>query len=61
MVMSIGDIRLDVVFFQTESGTEPVRKWLKALSDSHKKARKIPHAEIATARSRLKQYLEAGA
>jgi phage-related protein len=120
MVMSIGDIRLNVVFFQTDSGTEPVRKWLKSLSDSHKlaigediktvqfgwplgmplvekiepylwevrshvhdgiarvlftvdgqtmillhgfikKSRKIPQAEIATARSRLKQYQEAGA
>ncbi len=36
--MSIGDIRLNVVFFRTESGTEPVRKWLKSLAASHKKA-----------------------
>lgn len=35
--MSIGDIRLDVVFFRTESGTEPVRKWLKSLSKTIKK------------------------
>jgi len=36
--MSIGDIKLNVVFFRTESGTEPVRKWLKSLPVSHKKA-----------------------
>lgn len=36
--MSIGDIRLNVVFFRTESGTEPVRKWLKAIPASHRKA-----------------------
>lgn len=36
--MSIGDLRLNVVFFRTESGTEPVRKWLKSLPVSHKKA-----------------------
>lgn len=36
--MSIGDMRLDVVFFRTDSGTEPVRKWLKSLSISHKKS-----------------------
>lgn len=36
--MSIGDIRLDVVFFRADSGTEPVRKWLKSLSGSHKKS-----------------------
>lgn len=117
--MSIGDIRLSVVFFQTDAGTEPVRKWLQGLSASHKKAigediktvqfgwplgmplvekiepylwevpthvpdgiarvlftvdgqtmillhgfikktRKIPQAEINTARSRLRQYQEAG-
>ena len=36
--MSIGDIRLNVVFFRTSSGTEPVRRWLKSLPASHKKA-----------------------
>ncbi|NQU41563.1 MAG: type II toxin-antitoxin system RelE/ParE family toxin [Lentisphaerae bacterium] len=35
--MSIGDIKLNVVFFQTGSGTEPVRRWLKALPTAHKK------------------------
>jgi len=29
---------LNVVFFQTGSGSEPVRRWLKALPTSHKKA-----------------------
>ena len=116
--MSIGDIRLNVVFFKTDSGTEPVRRWLKDLPVAHKKAigediktvqfgwplgmplveklepylwevrtrvpdgiarmlftvdgqvmillhgfikktRKIPQKEIGTARSRLRQYLEA--
>ena len=36
--MNIGDIRLDVVFFRTGSGTEPVRRWLKSLPVSHRKA-----------------------
>ena len=36
--MNIGDIRLNVVFFRTSSGTEPVRRWLKSLPASHKKA-----------------------
>jgi phage-related protein len=36
--MSIGDIRLNVVFFRTGSGTEPIRRWLKALPVAHKKA-----------------------
>ncbi len=36
--MNIGDIRLNVVFFQTRSGNEPVRRWLKSLPASHKKA-----------------------
>ncbi len=36
--MSIGDIRLAVVFFQTDSGVEPVRRWLKTLPMSRKKA-----------------------
>ena len=35
--MIIGDIRLNVVFFRTGSGIEPVRRWLKSLSASHKK------------------------
>ena len=30
--------RLTVVFFRSEVGTEPVRKWLKSLPDLHKKA-----------------------
>ncbi|HPQ66324.1 MAG TPA: type II toxin-antitoxin system RelE/ParE family toxin [bacterium] len=117
--MSIGDIRLNVVFFRTDSGSEPVRRWLKSLPASHKKVigediktvqfgwplgmplvekiepylwevrtkvpdgiarvlftvdgpmmillhgfikktRKIPQKEIDTARSRLRQYQEAG-
>lgn len=36
--MSIGDIRLHVVFFRTESGSEPVRRWLRSLPRTHKKA-----------------------
>jgi phage-related protein len=36
--MSIGEIRLTVVFFQTDSGTEPVRRWLKSLPAGHTKA-----------------------
>ena len=36
--MSIGDIRLNVIFFRTGSGTEPVRRWLKSLPAAHKKA-----------------------
>jgi len=117
--MNIGDIRLNVVFFRTSSGNEPVRRWLKSLSAAHKKSigediktvqfgwplgmplveklqpylwevrskapngiarvlftidgktmillhgfikktRKIPQKEINIARSRLKQYQEAG-
>ena len=112
-------MRLDVVFFRTGSGTEPVRRWLKSLPAAHKKAigediktvqfgwplgmplveklepylwevrtkvrdgiarvlftvdghvmillhgfikktQKIPQREIRTAKSRLKQYQEAG-
>lgn len=37
-MMTIGDMKLEVVFFRTGSGVEPVRKWLKSLSFSHKKA-----------------------
>ncbi len=117
--MNIGDIKLNVVFFRTDSGSEPVRRWLKSLPALHKraigediktvqlgwplgmplvekldphlwevrtkvpdgiarvlftvdgpmmillhgfikKARKIPQNEINTARSRLRQYQEAG-
>lgn len=117
--MNIGDVRLKVVFFRTGSGTEPVRRWLKSLSSSYKKAigedvktvqfgwplgmplvekiepylwevrtevpngiarilftvdghmmillhgfikktKKIPQRELNTARSRLRQYQEAG-
>ena len=117
--MSVGDLKLNVVFFRASSGTEPVRRWLKSLPASHKKAigediktvqfgwplgmplveklqpylwevrtkvldgiardlftvdghtmillhgfikktRKIPLKEINTARSRLRQYQEAG-
>ena len=36
--MSIGDVRLQVVFYRSDSGSEPVRRWLKSLSVSHKKA-----------------------
>lgn len=36
--MNVGDIRLNVVFFRTDTGTEPARKWLKSLPEAHKKA-----------------------
>jgi hypothetical protein len=36
--MGLRGVRLSVVFFRTSSGTEPVRRWLKSLPDSHKKA-----------------------
>jgi phage-related protein len=36
--MRIGHLRLNVVFYRTGSGTEPVRRWLKSLPSSHKKA-----------------------
>ena len=36
--MNIGDIKLNVVFFRTGSGSEPVRRWLKSLPHSYKKA-----------------------
>lgn len=35
--MNITDPKLTVVFFLTKTGNEPVRKWLKALSASHRK------------------------
>ena len=31
------DIRLKVVFFRTERGSEPVREWLKSLSMDEKR------------------------
>ncbi len=36
--VSIGDVRLQVVFYRSYSGAEPVRRWLKSLPVSHKKA-----------------------
>lgn len=39
------DIRLTVVFYQTESGNEPVRHWLKRLN---KQAKKIIGSDIKT-------------
>jgi phage-related protein len=36
--VNIGDVRLQVVFYRSDSGAEPVRRWLKSLSVSHKKA-----------------------
>jgi phage-related protein len=36
--VTVGDLRLTVVFFRTEAGAEPVRKWLKSLTADHKKA-----------------------
>lgn len=36
--MSIGDVRLQVVFYRSDSGSEPVRRWLKSLAVLHKKA-----------------------
>ena len=32
------DISLDVVFYQTGSGNEPVREWLRGLSKADKRA-----------------------
>lgn len=32
-----GEIRLRVVFFKTESGTEPVRDWLKSLDKADRR------------------------
>jgi phage-related protein len=40
-----GEIRLQVVFFRTDSGTEPVRDWLKSLD---KEDRKIVGEDIKT-------------
>ena len=36
--MSTGDVRLRVVFYRSDSGSEPVRRWLKSLPAWHKKA-----------------------
>jgi phage-related protein len=33
----VADVRLRVVFFQTESGTEPVREWLLTLTRDDRK------------------------
>ena len=38
VTVSIGDVRLQVVFYRSDSGAEPVRRWLKSLPVSHKKA-----------------------
>ena len=35
--MNVTDPRLTVVFFRTDTGSEPVRKWLQSLPPSHKK------------------------
>lgn len=32
------DIRLEVIFYRTGSGTEPVREWLKGLTKEDKKS-----------------------
>jgi hypothetical protein len=36
--VSIGAVRLEVVFYRSNSGARPVRLWLKSLPVSHKKA-----------------------
>ncbi len=36
--MDYDEIKLKVHFYKTSSGAEPVRKWLKSLSLTHKKA-----------------------
>ncbi len=35
--MGIGDLKLNVVFFQSEAKVEPVRKWLKSLPAERRK------------------------
>ena len=35
--MDFDDIKLKVHFYKTDSGTEPVRRWLQSLSTAHKK------------------------
>lgn len=37
LLMRAEEVKLEVVFFRTGSGTEPVRKWLKSLPGTHKK------------------------
>lgn len=36
--MEIGNIKLTVRFYRSDTGTEPVRRWLKSLSVEQKKA-----------------------
>ena len=36
--MKIPDLKLNVYFYRSKSGSEPVRKWLQSLSNRHKKA-----------------------
>jgi phage-related protein len=36
--MFTGETKLNVVFFRTETGAEPARRWLKSLPITHKKA-----------------------
>ena len=36
--MKNGEVRLEVVFFRSNSGAEPARRWLKSLSREHKRA-----------------------
>ena len=38
MIQSVSRIRLQVRFFRTDAGGEPVRDWLRQLSKSQKKA-----------------------
>ena len=35
--MDIGDLKLNVVFFQTDANVEPVRKWLKSQAIERRK------------------------
>ena len=35
--MDYDDIKLKVQFYKSNSGAEPVRKWLKLLTPAHKK------------------------
>lgn len=36
--MNIGDMKLNVRFYRSDSGAEPVRRWLKSLPADQKKA-----------------------
>ena len=45
---------LDVRFFKTETGNEPVREWLRGLPAADKKT---PKAELNLAKERLKQLI----